>query len=448
MMEEEKTYRLFDCEDEQEVQEPAEESVPLDDDGETESAKRPERPVGPMVLLAVLALLVVVSGIFAVSLFLRRSGEEPTEPISDTESGQTVSQETSDESMDEISIPFVEPAESEPSNPETSEPETSGLEEPAHGWVINAMGYTYLYHGVGVEQFNYSSATLEKYLNGIRTLAQNVPEGTAVYCMPVPTRIGFLYEEISDDIKREDNFFNSWQEGFLGTVEEHLKPDVSVINLFESFQSAYQEDAELFFKTDRNWTSDAAYLAYQQYCEASGLAPVSLDVYEEQKIEGFLGSFYTATQSESLRQNADTFRYYRNADTDACKVTVYSNGNIYRTATLAGNATGDVSGAYNVYLGGGGQNFRIQSPCTSGRRLLMVGDGCAAAMLPFLIENYTEIQYVDVASYPGDFAGLFADGSFHDVLFLSYVTNTVKGEYPPHLSALAGIETEDGETNG
>ena len=445
-MEEEKTYRLFDSDDEQETQEPAEAFVPLDDGEDTEPAEHPRRPVGPILLLVVLSLLVVVSGALLVGLLMRRGEEAP-------EGSQAVSQEISEESVGEISLPVAEMSEnasSEPelSEPETSEPETSEPEEPAHGWVINAMGYTYLYHGVGVEQFNYSAATLEKYLNGIRTLAQKVPEGTAVYCMPVPTRIGFLYEEISDEIKREDNFFNSWQEGFLDTVGERLSPDVSTVDLFESFQSAYGEDTELFFRTDRNWTADAAYLAYLQYCEACGLAPVSLDVYEEKQIEGFLGSFYTATQSESLRRNADTFRYYRNADTDACKVTVYSNGNVYRTATLAGNATGDASGAYNVYLGGGGQSFRIQSPCTSGRRLLVVGDGSAAAMLPFLIENYTEIRYVDVASYPGDFAELFADGSFHDVLFLSYVTNTVKGENPPHLSALAGIETEDGTSNG
>ncbi len=445
-MEEEKIYRLFDGDDEQEKQEPAEPTVPLDDGEDTEPAGQPRRPVGPMVLLAVLAILVVVSGALVVGLLTRRGGEAPEEP-------STVSQGIPDESAGETSLPVSEPSENdstEPqiSEPELSEPEISEPEEPAHGWVINAMGYTYLYHGVGVEQFNYSAATLEKYLGGIRALAQKVPEGTAVYCMPVPTRIGFLYEEIGDDIKREDNFFNSWQEGFLDTVGERLAPDVSTVDLFDSFQSAYREDAELFFRTDRNWTSYAAYLAYLQYCEASGLAPVALDVYEEKQIEGFLGSFYTATQSESLRRNADTFRYYRNADTDACKVTVYSNGNVYRIASLAGNTTGDASGAYNVYLGGSGQLFRIQSPCTSGRKLLVVGDGSAAAMIPFLIENYTEIQYVDVASYSGDFADLFANGSFNDVLFLSYVTNTVKGEYPPHLSALAGVDTENGTSNG
>ncbi len=440
-MEEEKTYRLFDGDDEQAAQEPTEPSVPLDDGEDTEPAERPRRPVGPIVLLAVLALLVVVSGALLVGLLMRGRGEAPEEP-------QTVSQKISEESTGETSLPVAEPSEEASAEPEISEPETSEPEEPAHGWVINAMGYTYLYHGVGVEQFNYSAATLEKYLSGIRALAQKVPEGTSVYCMPVPTRIGFLYEEISDDVKREDNFFNSWQEGFLDTVGERLSPDVSTVDLFDPFQSAYREDTELFFRTDRNWTADAAYLAYLQYCETCGLAPVALDVYEEKQIEGFLGSFYTATQSETLRQNADTFRYYRNADTDACKVTVYSNGSVYRTASLAGNTTGDASGAYNVYLGGGGQCFRIQSPCTSGRRLLVVGDGSAAAMLPFLIENYTEIRYVDVASYSGDFAELFTDGSFHDVLFLSYVTNTVKGEYPSHLSALAGIEMEDGTSNG
>lgn len=422
--------------------EPQDELIPLEDDEDVLPPKKKKYGRWNFIFLIWLLLLLTLFAVFLfLSLHKRDNGSMDVSSVSDPVDGSMAQSEPSAQISDDV------PEESVPddSSDESSEPQA---EEDSHGWIINSMGYTYLYHGIGVEQFNYSPATLERYLTSIRSLAEMVPEGTSVYCMPIPTRIGFLYREISDEVKREDDFFNSWQQTFLDTVEDRLHPEISVVNLYDPFLEAYQAGEELFFRTDKNWTANAAYLAYQQFCNASGSSPVSLSAYEEKRIEGFLGSFYLATGAEQLQRNADLFRYYQNDQTAACKVTLYRGGVAYQTYCLAGNAVADGSSAYSVYLGTAGPHFRIESPCTSGRKLLVVGDGSAAAMLPFLIGNYSEIRYIDIVSYGKDFSDLFASDTFHDVLFVSYVTNTVKGEYPLHLAAMAGIVQEDGQTNG
>lgn len=429
--------------------EPQDENILLEDDREVVPPKKRKHGRGSFIFLIWLLLLTTLLAVF---LFL--SAQKRGNVGADASSASTQSEERSQAAepseptaqvSDEASGAMAEESVSSHVSSTVSEPQT---ENDSHGWIINSLGYTYLYHGVGVEQFNYSAATMDRYLSSIRSLAGMVPEGTSVYCMPVPTRIGFLYSEIDDAIKREDDFFNSWQQTFLDTVEDRLRPEISVINLYKPFSDAYQADEELFFRTDKNWTADAAYLAYQRFCSASGNAPVSLSAYEEKRIEGFLGSFYLATGAEELRSNADLFRYYQNEHTTACKVTLYNGGAVYKSYCLAGNAVAGASSAYSVYLGTEGQQFRIESPCTSGKKLLVVGDGSAAAMLPFLIENYSEIRYINIASYANAFPELFASDTFHDVLFISYVTNTVKGEYPLHLAAMAGILQEDEQTNG
>lgn len=435
-----------------------EEFFSLEDDEELsppeEQKHRKNRKRFPYLLLWMLLFAALLA--FFLFLSLQRRGDAPTDlstASSDvSHQGEDASQAMAQSDMESegsssvsagvISLP-EESAQSDVPSMGNKTPE-----EELHGWIINSMGYTYLYYGMGVEQFNYSDATLERYLNSIRSLAGMVPDGCSVYCMPVPTRIGFLYADISDDVKRQDNFFNSWQQTFLNTVEDRLRPAISVANLYESFAEAYFADDDLFFRTDKNWTSDAAYLAYQVFCSVSGNTPVSLSSYEQRRMEGFLGSFYAATGAEVLRENADMFRYYQNAHTDACRVMLYSGGSVYDHYTLAGNAVSNVSSLYSVYLGTEGQRFVIESPCTSGKKLLVVGDGSAAAMLPFLIENYSEIQYIDVASYPNAFSELFQTETFHDVLFMSYVTNAVKGEYPTRLATMAGIMQEDEQTNG
>lgn len=428
--------------------EPQDEAVLLEDDGDVLPPKKRRNWRGIVFFLVWLLLLAtMVAALLIIGVQKRDDGgaDIPSDPVPSEETAvqSEPAMQGSEPSVDESSAP----EESEPDDG-SSVPSEPQAEDDSHGWIINSMGYTYLYNGVGVEQFNYSPATLDRYLSSIRSLAGMVPKGTSVYCMPVPTRIGFLYAEISDEVKREDDFFNSWQQTFLDTVEDRLRPEISVVNLYEPFSEAYRAEEELFFRTDRNWTADAAYLAYQHFCSASGNMPTPLSAYEEKRIEAFLGSFYLATGAEELRANADVFRYYQNEHTAACKVMLYRGDSVYNSYCLAGNALSGASSAYSVYLGTEGQQFRIVSPCTSGKKLLVVGDGSAAAMLPFLIENYTEIRYIDISSYGNDFSELFASDTFHDVLFISYVTNTVKGEYPVHLAAMAGILQEDEQTNG
>ncbi len=424
----------------------AEEIIPLDDDEEA-IAGAPEKRFGwkNVLFLLLVFLLAAVTILFLFWNLYHRS--HPSEALSSTSATSQDASETmmqNGENNDSVLISEIDSSISNHSSSgESSEEEPSVPDEQYHGWIINNLGYTYLYYGIGVEQFNYSDATMNKYLTSIQELTKIVPSGTSVYCMPVPTRIGFLYSEISSDIKREDNFFNSSEQTFLDTVEETIGSGISVINLYHSFADAYQKGDELFFRTDSNWTADAAYLAYKEFCTSSGNAPITLAAYEENSIETFLGSFYTATSADVLRKNADVLRYYRNADTDACKVTLYNGSSVYKNYCLAGNAVMGISSAYSVYLGTTGEYFKIESPCTSGKSLLIVGDGSVAAMLPYLIENYSEIHYINVAFYRGAFSSLFESTKFHDVLFMSYVTNAVKGDYPIQLATMAGVQQDE-----
>ena len=141
--------------------------------------------------------------------------------------------------------------------------------------------------------------------------------------------------------------------------------------------------------------------------------------------------------------NADTFAYYQNADTDACKLTVYRNGSVSTKYTLLNNDLYTTSAAYSLYLGTTAPLFKLESPCSSGKKLLIIGDGSVAAMLPYHIANYSEIQYIDVALYNEQIDTLLAENQFNDVLFMSYVTNAVKGDYPAHLETMAGVQIDE-----
>lgn len=401
---------------------------------------------GVKMILLVFFLLVAVLFVSLAMFYISKVQDQAALSSDDSSAASLETSQVFLENMSsEEEIVFSDTEESREDSAVSQEDSTDEAEQDKlfHGWIINNMGYTYLYQGVGVEQFNYSSATLQKYITCINALADQVPDGINIYCMPIPTRVGFLYSEISNEIKNQDNFFNSSQETFLDTLDEKLDGSISFINLYDPFAGKYEEGKELFFNTDLNWTSEAAYLAYENFCSASNNVAAAIEAYEQKTIDGFLGTFYTATSSDILERNADTFRYYKNSYTDACTVTLYSGNSVYKNYTLANNAVYGYSGAYSVYLGTAGQHFKIETANKSGKKLLVVGDGSAAAMMPFLVTNYTEIHYIDVALYQQDFSDLFASEGYTDVLFISYVTNAVKGIYPNYLAAMAGV-TQNG----
>lgn len=419
------------------------EEIVLDDDYGYEHPREP-RFGGKNIAFFVLILLLACATVFFMSFDRQGITFDDASSVGSLDASQTFlenessadtsSEESADESVT-ISLDVSEES--------SSEEESTVPEEPFHGWVINDMGYTYLYYGVGVEQFNYSDATLGKYTNSIDALRKKIPDGINVYCMPIPTRVGFLYNEISNEIKREDNFYNSLQETFLDTLEESLGTELTFVNLYDAMEAEYQNGAELYFKTDLNWTSDAAYLAYRSFCAAANQSASAKEAYEKHAIEGFLGTFYTATQSDALKENADTFYYYKNSLTDACKVTLYSGKSVYKDYSLMNNSVYGNASAYNIYLGTAGQHFKIETTYTAGKKLLVIGDGSAAAMMPFLITNYSEIHYIDAALYRGDLTELFDATEFDDVLVATYATNAVKGNYPNHLAAMAGVTQDE-----
>ena len=95
--------------------------------------------------------------------------------------------------------------------------------------IQNNMGYTYLYYGIAVEQFNGSDKTLNRYTEALAAIQDKLPETASIYHLPIPTHIGFLNEKIDISIKREDDFYNSSQKDFIEKLATTQKDKINVI---------------------------------------------------------------------------------------------------------------------------------------------------------------------------------------------------------------------------
>ena len=428
-----------------------EQEISIDDnDQNSENPSKEKRfGTGNLVMLFVILLLAATTIYFMVFANQTDStGETSKDSHTNSNSINTDSDSPQDiessSSSAEENIEISEP--NEESGTDTSVPDQEQPDPPKeptfHGMIQNNMGYTYLYYGIAVEQFNGSDKTLNRYTEALAAIQDKLPETASIYHLPIPTHIGFLNEKIDISIKREDDFYNSSQKDFIEKLATTQKDKINVIDVYQTLYEHYQAGDKLYFNTDANWTSSAAYLAYRAFCEARTITPVELEQYTQYTIDNFLGSYYRATEHEELAANADTFVYYSNDYIDACTLTVYNNGSTYKKYKLCNNATSTET-AYLTYLGTNAGHYKLETPLEEKRTLLVIGDGSTAAMMPYLVNHYSEIHYIDVANYNGTIETFLSEHSTDDVLFACYLTNAVKGDYPNDFKNFSGVNNDE-----
>lgn len=416
----------------------------LDADSACGTPPKRHRKIWLLIILIVLAATVIFLSIaMSFNLFqlrdyvfsMLRKGEEA--------SGSAQSA-IADDSIEESSQWENSSLDTESPSKEPSEPsETSEPPAPTHGWVINQMGYTYLYEGYGIEQFNFTESTLKLFVDQMKQLDGKIKTTSHIFCMPIPTRISYFQSEIPVQVRREDNFFNSSQEDYLNALKNELPDRMKLIKLNDVFQFAYEQGNDPYFKSDKNWTADAAYLAYTQYCEMRKFTSVPIEEYKQVVKEGFLGSFYFATNSDTMQNNPEKFIYYQSEQTSKCTNTVYQRGLTFKNFCLADNLVSDVNDSYMTYLGTSRAHFNIKTEAGTGNRMLIIGDQSAAAMIPFLINHFNEIDYYDIDSGTGSIEDILSQHRYNDILVCAYMTNTVKGEFPGYMSSLLGMTTPE-----
>ena len=366
------------------------------------------------ILFSIVAML-LISTVAIVILFLLKDKYDGGLDTSSDASSAAVSGESD---PDVTSQPPEESLESDPnvsdtssdapneSTEESSQPsdessDTSGQLEMEHGWVINNLGYTYLYYDRGLEQFTASTAVRDSYIRTINKLKSSVGSAN-FYHMLIPTQVEFT--DIPTNIKQEDNFYSSSQKSFIDTVAAALESGSTNVNVYDRLQAAYEADEYIYFRTDINWTALAAYYAY--------------------------------TGAQILKDNADSILYYDVDSVNACIVTMYSNNATYNNRRLTYSEVSDTSNGYNVFLGGVASRFKITTEQTNGKKILVIGDTSAMPFVPFLTSDYQEVQLINPQYYKGDISAFVQENGFDDVLVMSYTTSASKLYYHEYFENL------------
>ncbi len=298
------------------------------------------------------------------------------------------------------------------------------------GWIINRLGYTYIFNDRALQQFNGTTKTAQNYSKTLNSIRKSTNANRA-FSIIVPTQVEFT--DIPISVMAEDNFYcTSQKESIFTSIASYnnIIP-INITNLLFSHKDEY-----LYFRTDYNWTADAAYYAYLAFCDAAEIKPISLENYEKLELNNYLGWFYTATESEILLDNSDTIVYYRTEAEYPCYITVEQNGHKTYLLKYYGTEITSEKG-YDVFIGKEKPLYSFETR-SKGGSLLVVGDTSVHAFLPFLMPHYSEIFFYNPNCF--DEKEKYTLPKTNDILFLSYATNANNPTYCKKMEGLLNNE--------
>ncbi len=234
----------------------------------------------------------------------------------------------------------------------------------------------------------------------------------------VPTS-GLVME---DKLPKNARLFD--QSAYIEQVQNAMQ-DYNFVDVREELCA--QSDAYIYYRTDHHWTTEGAYIAYEKWCETTGMTAASKESLEQNVVaEDFRGSLY----SKILNMDSayDSIWIYTPAGesmdaVNACKVTVdeKESGVIYDVTKLA------EKDKYAFFFGGNYGQVHIEgSPQQeTGRNLLVVKDSFANSFVPLILNQYDNIYMVDLRYYNGDMESYLSEHDITDVLVLYNISNFI-----------------------
>ena len=190
------------------------------------------------------------------------------------------------------------------------------------------------------------------------------------------------------------------------------------VDLYTDFCSAEQPE-RLYYRTDHHWTTEGAYRAYCLMMEALGQSSVPHDDFTVEQISGFYGTSYS--KSGLWLTEPDTLELWTDSDIQA--VTTVYDANRADPVTREGMFFREYledADKYPVFLSGNHARVHIETNADSGKRLLVIKDSYAHALAPFLAEEYSTIDLIDLRYFKQQTISSWLEENPADEILLVY----------------------------
>ena len=251
---------------------------------------------------------------------------------------------------------------------------------------------------------------LSTNINALNYFIKNAEtEGCDVSVMIVPSS----YEVYKEKLPVGAPLINQQKEiqNIYYSIDGGRKLDI--LSLFNE-----NKNKQLYYKTDHHWSINGAYLAYKEYIKKVGGVPINLSELKENHVDDFYGTFFS--KAKPFNGEPDILTYY---DIPHIEMTIGEEkyNSLYDFSYLKGRDK------YSIYLRGNNPLTIIKNNnLNNGKKLLVIKDSFANSMVPFLTQNYEEVQVVDLRAFMVKLSEYIKEEKFDNILVLYNFMNFAK----------------------
>jgi len=152
----------------------------------------------------------------------------------------------------------------------------------------------------------------------------------------------------------------------------------------------------IYYHTDHHWTQLGSYYAYRAFCSVKGITPHELSEFTETDYPGFLGSYYSeSNQAPALASNPDTVHTWKPNGTNDMTF-VSADGTKTNWWIIGDVSNADASTKYDAFTGGDNPfSYAHNDAIQDGSSVLVVKDSYGNAFIPWLVDHYENIYWID-----------------------------------------------------
>ncbi|HHY05982.1 MAG TPA: hypothetical protein GX532_03255 [Clostridia bacterium] len=291
----------------------------------------------------------------------------------------------------------------------------------------NIEGRVLVFNDCAMEIHTYNAEASKYYADFINQFQENLPNNKIkVYSLIAPTQIEFITESKYKNL-------SSPQKETIAYVNKHLGPQIIPVDAYQALQQNI--DQYIYFRSDHHWTALGAYYAYTAFMETKSEKPLPIEQYKVKKVTPYLGSLYSTTLSQKIRENPDTVFLYQPLLKH--EYIVYYENPI--KIDLLDMRHAENKNKYGIFLGGDHPWGKITTEIKNGKKIIIIKDSYANAFVPFLLPHYEEIYIVDPRQFNLDIFTFIKENGIQEVLFLNYVLVTDNNGFTDLLRQMSNL---------
>ena len=243
--------------------------------------------------------------------------------------------------------------------------------------------------GYYIQQYTENKAQIEKNIGYINDWAEKIDKKVPIKFLVAPNSVCINSDKLPK-YAVNDNQLDS-----IKYIENKISDKVKVINAYDNLMKLKDNGQQVFYKTDHHWTYTGAIAGFELLTNDE--AKKAIVEYDNSiRCKDFYGTLYS--KAPSTLAKADEIVYPMHSGKS--NYTVFYVKENKTTDTLIDESFLEKKDKYAGFLGGNFARVDIKNDKAAvDKKVLVLKDSYANAMIPYLADEYSQLTVVDMRYY-------------------------------------------------